>query len=525
MAGIKERRKYINASLGDPLFCLTAPLRHAMSHVNDSARTYHFGTTSGITGKDPYTTTCMILQDYFNQAHKVLSEDRDAMEWTSTHGLTDFMPVDGGTSRAFQMIIQYICEDVRDWNAEIERENDRLGQSIPKIKPVIIMPVPTYGHFLDVVRKNGEIEIITICRDPQLNWAVNPQILKEKIISLAKEGKRVVSYFDSNPNNPTGYVRGEKDTRDLAKVIHEMTRIYERHDRKLYDAECERTDGDRTYRSGIATRIRVIDDMVYSGLEYQGEPKAFAFCRLPEMQKYTFTLIGPSKNGLAGMRAGLIIGDSNDVFELQRMERLQGYCPSVMTMSLLSNIYNNAAEPTKWREAYQKKATTYYHYASLLTKALINGLPSMQDEIDETSLKRMVKDIRKVKSCSALEAKKFLSQGISGVEVITSPQAGFFHLVDFSGLQGKRYDDDYDCGENARVFEDEFDISRLQEKFNFAMASGQYTGLDSKKCIRRITFAMQPPEIIDMVDRIRGISSKLRAVKVAPAPEEIALSA
>jgi len=503
-------RPYLNASLGDPLFHYEAALKRATKQLNDYSRTYHFGTTFGISAKDPYTLACLTLQDYFSEQHDYLPQDKPNALYTKPHSLRDFMPVDGGTSRGFHMILDYLTRDVQAWNHEIEFYSKRIKYDIPKIKPVILMPVPTYGHFLELASNNKDIEVVKIPRDPNKNWSVDPETIKAAIIDLYKQGKRVVAYFDSNPNNPTGYVRDEASTRALGKMFMDYSRFYEKEDRRIQSDICEKTDETYLYHKRPTTRIRIIDDLVYTGLEYKDAPKAFPFCRLPELCKDVLTLVGPSKIGLAGMRAGLIIADSNDIHNLQRAERLEGYCPSVTTLSLLTSIYNTEAAPTKEREAYQKKASTYYQYASLLTKALINGLPNMDEPISKATKTRMVKDICKAKNCTPQSAETLLTKGIKGVRVSTSPQSGFFHLVDFSGLIGREYDDGYHTGKDARVFCNEYDVSRLQEKFNFAMAAGGYTGMDINKCMRRITFAQEPAAIIDMVDRIRGMSALTR---------------
>ena len=517
---------HLDASKGDPLFRFDKALARAMelTTAGDDSRVYHFNTTSPrVNGL--YRETGSTLQDYFRgKLHRPV--------------LPSFMPIDGGTSRAFHMILEYLAADVRERNKETEYVNRRYGYSLPPVKPVIVMPVPTYGHFFRLAYKHSNIELVTIERRRNHGWDVGTQELDKLFTQLARDGKRVVAYFDSNPNNPTGYVRDEAATRALATVIKKHSDVYEMLDKHLLEQEFGTPDLFSTdeYLAGdddiavlgnhykptphihesATARIRIIDDIVYDGLEYKNAPQPFAFGKIPDMSKDCFTITSPSKLGLAGMRAGLIIGDDRDTHKMQQADKDSGYCPSVMTLNLLASVFNDAAENTTWRTAYLKKATSYYRYAGLLVKALINGIEDVLDDVTPSMMARMEGDICRAKNCSAEKAWKLLEHGIKGVKVITSPQAGFFHLVDFSRFKGRRYEHGYSRGENAETFETEENLERhLQEKFNLSTASGDYTGMDVKDCIRRITFAQKPKDLIDMVDRLRGISQSFLPVSPA----------
>ena len=100
------------------------------------------------------------------------------------------------------------------------------------------MPVPTYSIFFDNIHKNG-IDIIKLPREG--DGSVCPKKLHNLMIDTYKAGKqRIVGYYDSNPNNPTGHIRNASETRALAKVFtrhneywrHQQFKFCQEHQKK-----------------------------------------------------------------------------------------------------------------------------------------------------------------------------------------------------------------------------------------------------------------------------------------------------
>jgi aspartate/methionine/tyrosine aminotransferase len=237
----------------------------------------------------------------------------------------------GGTTEAFELVIRLLACDVID----------RLTATGDKIEPVIIMPVPTYGFFFNSPTQWGfELAVIERdmdAKDPASRGRVDPKKLAKLCTDLQRQGKRVVAYYDSNPNNPTGYIRQRKETSELMHVLAVHSMRQKEHDRevnkkRLDDMEkrgCTRQELMKAQMwRGPASRIRIIDDIVYDGLEYAGQPKGCGFAELDKdawcsPASDTFTIAGPSKAGLVNLRAGVII--SEDAPRLRNMQLATSY--------------------------------------------------------------------------------------------------------------------------------------------------------------------------------------------------------
>lgn len=505
---------YLDVSHGDPLFPFHRIWELAAAKSNVSLSRYNQNTHRSRLSLS-YREHLMPIHDYFNEA------GFKKPGWAGV-GLDCFLMLDGGTSRSFHMLMKALLQDVEDWNKEISFQNKNLGFETPAIKPVILMPIPTYGHFLREMEYGhdfqNKIECVTLLRDPKQNWAVDLDNLKETIRTLAEQGKRVIAYFDSNPNNPTGYVRGQKETEALGRLLMQVSDYYERADelppqeptnRDLFENISSFDDirylpPSKQQWRGPSRRITLIDDMVYDGLTYDGSEKPVAFSQaLPECKDWV-VLTGPSKNGLAALRAGLVVAANNELINIMReQDTATGYCASEITMSVLSHFFNNEAQQKNLRDDYQKNASDYYAFASQFMKAMVNGLPEIEDEVSAPNLRKMRYYIRKTAGLSYSESTRFLDGGIDGLKITTSPQAGFFHLLDGKGLKGKGTP-------FFRPFCDERDMDDMAERHHLHIASGNYTGLPIKDCTQRLTCALPPQKLVEVALRLRAIVNDLK---------------
>lgn len=495
----------IDASHGNPLFPFDSLWRHALAHSSHHLTPYNQNTHNPLYSKR-YRNSLMPIHDYFN------ARGFKRKDWSGL-GLDCFMMTDGGTTRAFDMVMKLLVDDVAAWN--------KTKPATP-VRPVILMPTPTYGHFLRQLKTSDSfkdnIECVSIPRQPDKNWTLNIEDLRTTLINLTKQGKRVVAYFDSNPHNPTGYVRGEAETKAIGEILTSFSDFYQELDRREADTGPRNGDlfedrlslidllllhpkGPERW-SGHASRIRIIDDMVYDGLQYKGIEAPCAFAQVMPDQKDCITLAGPSKNGLAALRAGLIIANTETISDLRKIDEQASYCPSEVTMSILTNYFNDAAENTRLRTQYQRKASDYYKYAGLFLKAMINGTDTMGSEISPAyHIQKMRQDVVAATHMNPREVTAFLNKGIAGIRIVTSPQAGFFHLLDTSRLKGSTYKDD-------KTFKDEWDFATLSRKHDLALASGDYTGADANDCLHRITFAMQPRDLVKLALRLKAVAAE-----------------
>lgn len=260
--------------------------------------------------------------------------------------------------------------------------------------------------------------------------------------------------------------------------------------------------GTRPRWRGAAPRIRFIDDMVYWGLEYEGAEKPFSFAQVDERsQRNSFVLFGPSKAGLANVRAGLIYADSNDIYKLQMAMHDSNYFPPSYVMEAMSGYFSDEQPFKVIRDLHMTNMNAEHQFLGQFMKVLINGSKERPTtSIDDYN--RMNRLLVEHTGMSQKQAHERLTQGVEGVEVVTSPQAGFFHMLDFSGLTGRYYEEDRAYGTSRTEIKDENQISRAMKKLNVSMAAGAWTGLEEEQMLKRVSFAMPPEDIIDFTDRL-----------------------
>ncbi len=488
---VHEHKKFMDMSLGDPLESFDFLARDAFERAMKCNHQY-----SMMGGDEHLKDLYKPVQDYLE------ARGFKSAGWRGIPNC-DLLFTGGGTTQAFSMIMRYLGDDVK-------KQNKRLPDD-GKIKPVILMPTPTYGMFFNQPRKEG-IEVVHIPREMKNGGALNPAMVVDTVEALHADGKRIIAYYDSNPHNPLGLIRGEEETRKLAGIFNHYSDQYWQDDRAYLRAEREQPELDfgeflgvrmnhRHPWDGPAARIRFIDDMVYWGLEYDGAEQPFSFARVDEQsQKNSFVLCGPSKAGMASVRAGLIYAEGNDVRELQCVMHDSNYFPPLYAMEAMSGYFNDEQPYQVMREKHLKSLNDQHEFSGKFMKALINGGEAL---VGTTvgARKKMANLIATHKGMSTEQAREHLKKGVDGVRVITSPQAGFFHMLDFSELKD-RYFDNEEVSEEYKI-KSELQIGRLMRSFNVSFAAGDWTGLEAEDMFKRATFALPPADIIEFVDRLK----------------------
>jgi aspartate/methionine/tyrosine aminotransferase len=476
----------IDLSLGDPILPFKTVINRAFSDARKTAHQYEFPN--------------QFLAPWENEfAHKVLNTIREyftakgiyeAGDWSGLNHDQIYL-TSGGTTGAYELIIRRLAE-------QVEKLKISTGQNF---KPVILMPVPTYGYFFDQPEKYG-IEVVKIPRDLKRDGFLDPPLVLKTIQKLHKQGKRVVAYYDCTPHNPMGFVRSREETETFAKIFRDLSENYREKDQK---AALKMHKGESSYYHGrSASRVRVIDDLVYDGLTYDGSP-VFSYAQVPEFFKNTFVLAGISKNGFVNGRAGIVIGDEEDIRSIHNVQKTTSYLPPMAGVWGLHHFFNDAAMQKAEREAYQIKVREIYRFNGLLMKALINGLPNMEP-VDEKDQKHMENLLMRHQHISRQEASSRLRQGMPHVKVITSPKSGFFHLIDFSALKGMCYDFSYtrrDYPGSPAIVKDERTLHDVISRFGLKFAAGSWCGLPTEDMIMRATFAMTPQKIIEACDILK----------------------
>lgn len=489
-----EKRK-LDMSLGDPLYPFRSAARYAFREAAKDLNEYRF-MSKGYS--DPEIQLVYgAISDFFT-ARGIKPPNWGGLSYGH------FTMTGGGTTEGYNLIIQLLIQD-------IQKENKRLNRDI---KPAILMPVPTYGFFMKQPEQWG-VEVIPVTRDLKKGGIVTKQELLRAIKKAHQEGFRIIAYSDSNPNNPLGTIRNEKDTRALADVFLVVREHYKREDQEALKV-WQRTKHEINIGSldeplhvkpgyvwdGPASRVRIIDDMVYDGLEY-GDKKAFSFAQIEELFEDTFILAGPSKAGLASLRGGIVIGNSDDITDVERLRVNNNYFPARPTLAAMQAFYSMEEPFAAAREKHMNKLNRDHRFHGLFMKALVNGIHTLT-EATEDDKKKIIAAYAHLENCSKSLAEMELKRGIRNVKIITTPEAGFFHVLDFSALRGGTYQSPRNHWQHDKPFEDDYSlIDILENELNISSCNSSWMGMPMNSLLSRATFAIPLEDILEYTKRVR----------------------
>lgn len=502
-----EKRK-LNMSLGNPLHPFRSVARHAFREASKDLNQYRFMNRGS--GDPEIRRVYHAVSDYFT------NRGIYPPHWTGLP-FDHFSLMGGGTTEGYNLVIQLLIQDVI-------YERQRMNRTI---KPAILMPVPTYGFFMHPPEQWG-IEVIPVARDITAGSNLTKQQLLRAVKEAHKRDLRIIAYFDSNPNNPLGTIRCEARTRELAEVFLALREHYRRADERALEKWQETQPSreisllDKPFKikpghlwDGRASRVRIIDDMVYDGLEY-GDKKAFAFAQIPELYKDTFTLAGPSKAGLANLRGGVVIAHSDDIGALERLRINNNYFPSRPTLAALEAFYSVRNPFAAAREKHMAHMNANHRFHGLFMKALVNGMDRVR-EITPEDREKIINTYARLESCPPEKAERALNRGIKGVRIITTPEAGFFHLVDFSALRDGTYQSPHNHWQHDKPFKDDHSlIDILETGQNISSCNASWMGLPADALISRATFAIPLEDILEYARRLRQAVRTITPQNISP---------
>lgn len=288
---------------------------------------------------------------------------------------------------------------------------------------VVIMTAPNYGLFSFMPeRVGGKVRLLELTALD--NWKINPSKLKKLINEINNElrldydnnrGKyifrrsdtspKVSAFVNLNPHNPTGVVYGKKDK----SLLLEISNI------------CKDAG------------VFIVDDLAYSGLEYDRNNTALPICSRKGHFDNTITLYTLSKSyGLAGLRSGMVI--SNEIVSSLIRDRIfQTFDSlSLLQSSAMSGAFSTDKKIAGERNEYFSYITKEYYERYVFVKSIIEGFDALK-ESEKTLLKKTIK-----KNKLKLEINKTMD-GIKDVKIVMEPESGFFMLLDLSELIGKSY--------------------------------------------------------------------------------------
>ena len=357
-------------------------------------------------------------------------------------------------------------------------------RAIARDEDVVLMTGPNYGLFaLEPERINARVCILDL--EEEDDWYVNPNKLSKKIDEINEKLKtqfkgklpyipKVVAFLNMNPHNPLGKVMNNKNI-DILKSI-----------------------GDVCLEKGVF----VIDDLIYRDLTFDQNDLAVPLATFPKYFNNTISLFGISKAyGLASFRAGAIVAPIPICRAITA--QIWQYMDSIPTPQIQAVIgaFNGSEKRYKMARKYFKPIISEYKYRFMLLKALIEGI----DSISDIKLKnKIIRDIYKYEKDK--ESRKYLLKGVPGVFIKkgTTPMSGFFAVIDFTRLKGKRYED--------IVINDDFDLLKflyIEGKIKCIMGKNMSWPIEDE-IVARVNFGLEKHALVNNVSIINKAVRKLK---------------
>lgn len=359
------------------------------------------------------------------------------------------------TTHAFHMILQMIL---------------RPGD-------VILFPAPTYGLFVfEPERLGGESRLFPL--DAADNWLVSPEKLETEIQKINQELReryagrftyepRVVGFFQQNPHNPTGKVMSSKDAHRI-KAICQVCR-----------------------RNGVF----LIDDILYRDLVFDRTSPALPAAHFDEEYPNTITLLGVSKAyGLAGLRAGMIVADEVIVRGIRNNIFQTIDSASHLSAAVLASAFHPSEERYREYDRYFDALMKRYQLHLDYVIAAVEGINAVKSHENRSAIRSQI--------ANSIPDQRRRSEWLSGIDGAffvpgTMPESGFFCLLDFTFLKGKKCADD--------VISDDLSLLRfLFSRYRINFITGHSIGWpDPERIILRISYSAPIEKIIRFFDYMK----------------------
>lgn len=242
--------------------------------------------------------------------------------------------------------------------------------------------------------------------------------------------------------------------------------------------------------------IFVIDDLVYRDIVFDEKKKAKPMASIPGMFRNTISLLGLSKSyGMPAIRAGMVVADEVIIRKVINLIFRDEDAISAIAGEALAGAFNATDARYEMYEEYFPKLRREYIERYYIMKAMVCGISSIPDEEKEKVRNDVLAN---AKDMDVNEINKILSTGIKGVDILNNlePESGFFLLVNFNGLRGKRYGD--------KVIENEVDMLRYfykAIKLRYILGSGCLWP-NADDIMGRFTFAKDKSELVYLCSRM-----------------------
>lgn len=237
--------------------------------------------------------------------------------------------------------------------------------------------------------------------------------------------------------------------------------------------------------------VFIVDDLAYSGLEYDRNNTALPICSLKGHFDNTITLYTLSKSyGLAGLRSGMVI--SNEIVSSLIRDRIfQTFDSlSVLQSSAMSGAFSTDKKIASERNDYFSYITKEYYERYVFVKSIIEGFDALK-ESEKILLKKTIK-----KNKLRFEINKTMD-GIKDVKIVMEPESGFFILLDLSELIGKSY-------KGFTIADERTLLQFLYTSGNIKVLTGKaFCWADHNQLIIRVTTALDYQLLLDSFLRFK----------------------
>lgn len=235
----------------------------------------------------------------------------------------------------------------------------------------------------------------------------------------------------------------------------------------------------------------IIDDLIYRDICFDDANLSLPVATIPGLFRNTISLFGLSKSyGLASLRAGFIVADEVIIREvINRIFREMDAVPAIIGEALVGAFNKNDKEYNDYFIKLREK----YEYNLNLFKTLIDGINTCDIKYKEKVREEITK------YCCNYD----IENGIDGINIKTNPKAGFFIIVDFTGLKGKKY--------NGKIIETEEDLLMFFYKTIYLrfLIGKSFAWPNKNELVGRFTFAKNTDEIINCAIKIKEAISNL----------------
>lgn len=357
------------------------------------------------------------------------------------------------TTEAFSILMSLICEP----------------------GDVVLFTAPSYGLFAYAPERAGAHAHFFPLRSED-NWLLNTEALEHTIVQIndaLTPGNRVVAFLNMNPHNPTGRVMGKEQYALLSRI------------------------------SGVCKRrgVFLIDDIIYRDLCYNMQDPALPMACIPGTFDHTITLFGPSKSyGLAGARAGAVFADEAIIRGLRNKIFQQMDSTSLLVSHIMAGVFQCGKVREKAYQAYFSDLIDAYRKNWLLVRLMISGRSQYAQMPEESILHSFYAEF-------AEDAEDVLEHGIPPLTFAgnIAPESGFFALIDFTGLIGRRWP------KTGQIIRDEIDV--VYFFFRAAnvklLTGGSFAWPDPKQIISRVSFAYSVSDLLRAFHQIKKAIDEL----------------